>query len=147
MSTSVGSDVIFHFLSAVNLVDQPQCALEDDNLELFDEPEEVCVVGDSRTNAEMEVLHIVVRLEGVHVDGKALRTDFSDPETDHVALVENDEFAPSCWINESTNAPTDPVAFNWNFVGGQQAEGKVTPKDFLNALFVVVVIIRSKAST
>ena len=53
------------------------------------------MVGDSRTNAEMEVLHIVVRLEGVHVDGKALRTDFSDPETDHVALVENDEFAPS----------------------------------------------------
>ncbi len=41
MSTSVGSDVIFHFLSAVDLVDQPQCALEDDNLELFDEPEEV----------------------------------------------------------------------------------------------------------
>ncbi len=85
----VRREVILDFDALVDLSHQPLRPCEDNVVQLGNEAEEVSVESDSVIDPFVEIFHVVVGLESVHVHGEALRTDFLNPEANYVALVKD----------------------------------------------------------
>jgi hypothetical protein len=141
----VRGQVILHFDAFVDLANQAFRSAEHHVFHFRNEPEEVSMERDPVGNSLVKIFTIIVRLEGMTEDGKPLWSNFSDPESNNIGFVKKQELSSGRRIANSSEPGLHTVALDRDLVGRQQTECQITSQNGLDALLVVVVVVRGQA--
>jgi hypothetical protein len=143
----IRGQVVPDLLAMSELPDHERCSRKNDRVQFRDESEEIGVEGDLASDATVEILNVIVRLEDHHVDGETFRTDFLDPKSHNIAVVEEEELSAGRWILYSLDSLPHAGALKWDFVCWQQAQCQITTKNSLHFVVVVVVVVPRQTMT